>query len=82
MNLISTKDEKESCYQIKPTMKNNKIKYECSCFRKMNCALILAVEHTNGKDITNLYKYNKTNLSATIKNRNINQITGRKNKVH
>ena len=63
-------------------MKNNKIKYECSCFQKTNCAHILAVEHTNGKDITNVYKYNKTNLSATVKKSNNNQITGRKNKGH
>ena len=42
----------------------------------------MAIEHTNGKDITNLYKYNKTNLSSTIKSRNNNKLAWRKKAGH
>ncbi|RNA11596.1 hypothetical protein BpHYR1_035557, partial [Brachionus plicatilis] len=70
--LYLVEDEQKNLFQVKLLPKHS-----CICVEKGNCAHILAVQHLNGIDISNQYKF--PNIAKIIKAKNSGS-TGRKRK--
>ena len=72
--LYLVEDEQKNLFQVKLLPKPS-----CICIEKGNCAHILAVQHLNGIDIGNNYKF--PNLSKITKSKTLGS-TGRKRRGH